>query len=65
MNLLVMILMQITDEIMKIINYPEVNRVDSFANGNVDLIELYVSETNPLVGESLYAIHQKYNIIHF
>lgn len=50
------------NEIMKIINYPEVNRVDSFANGNVDLIELYVSESNPLVGESLYAIHQKYNI---
>ena len=50
------------NEIVKILNFPEALRVDSFAKGNVDLVELYIPEENPLVGESLLSIYQKYQI---
>ena len=40
-------------EIMRIINFPEALKVDSFAHGNTDLIELFVQEDSPLVGLSL------------
>ena len=49
-------------EIMKIINFPEAIRVDNFANGNVDLIELYIPENSPLIGQTLYTISQKYQV---
>jgi len=49
-------------EIMKIINFPEAIRVDNFAKGNVDLIELYIPESSPLIGKTLYEIHQKYQV---
>ena len=34
------------DEIMKVINFPEALRVDNFADGKIDLVELYVTETS-------------------
>lgn len=49
-------------EIMKIINFPEAIRVDSFAKGNVDLVELYLPEDSPLIGKSLIEIYQKYQV---
>ncbi len=49
-------------EIMKIINFPEAIRVDTFAKGNVDLVELYIPENSPLIGQSLYSINQKYQV---
>ena len=49
-------------EIMKIINFPEAIRVDSFAKGNVDLVELYLPENSPLIGKSLIEIYQKYQV---
>ncbi len=49
-------------EIMKIINFPEAIRVDTFAKGNVDLVELYVPENSPLIGLNLAEIHQKYKV---
>jgi trk system potassium uptake protein TrkA len=49
-------------EIMKIINFPEAIRVDTFAKGNVDLVELYIPETSPLIGQTLASIHQKYQV---
>ena len=49
-------------EITKILNFPEALRVDSFANGNVDLVELFVSEDSPLIGKSLLEIYQTYQI---
>ena len=44
------------NEITKILNFPEAIRVDSFAKGHVDLVELFIPENNPLVGESLISI---------
>ena len=49
-------------EIMKIINFPEAIRVESFAKGNVDLVELYLPENSPLIGKSLVEIYQKYQV---
>ena len=50
------------NEITKILNFPEAIRVDSFAKGNVDLVELFIPADNPLVGETLLSIYQKYQI---
>jgi trk system potassium uptake protein TrkA len=50
------------NEIAKILNFPEALRVDSFANGNVDLVELFIPEGNPLIGQSLLSIYQTYQI---
>ena len=49
-------------EIMNIINFPQAIRVDSFAKGNVDLVELYVPKDSPLIGQSLSEIHNKYQV---
>ena len=49
-------------EITKILNFPEAIRVDSFANGHVDLVELFIPEGNPLIGQSLLSIYQTYQI---
>lgn len=51
-----------SSEIMKIIDFPEAIRVDSFGKGNVDLVELYISENSPLIGQSLISIYQKYQV---
>ena len=50
------------NEITKILNFPEAIRVDSFTNGNVDLVELYIPEDSKLIGESLLSIYQQYQI---
>ncbi len=49
-------------EILKIINFPEALKVDSFRNGNVDLVELYVPDDSPLIGKSLIEISQTYQV---
>lgn len=54
--------LEAANEIMKIITYPQVNRMDSFAGGRVDLIELFVPEGSKLIGESLYTLHKKYEV---
>lgn len=50
------------NEILNIINFPEAIRVDSFAKGNVDLVELFIPDNNPLVGLSLASIYDKYQV---
>lgn len=51
-----------SNEIMNIVNFPEAIRVDSFGDGNVDLVELYIPESNPLIGKSLSSIHTEYKV---
>lgn len=50
------------NDILKIINFPQALRVESFANGKVDLVELYIPENSPLIGKSLLSIYQEYQI---
>lgn len=47
-------------EIMNIINFPEANKVETFRKGKLDLVEFYISLDSPLVGQTLSAIHLKY-----
>jgi len=54
--------MQAADEIMNIINFPEAISIESFAKGNVDMIEIYVSETSPLVGAKLASLYEKFQV---
>ncbi len=49
-------------EIMNIINFPEAIRVDTFAKGNVDLVELFIPDNSPLINQSLSSIHDKYQV---
>ncbi len=50
------------NEILKIINFPEALKVDSFKNGGVDLVELYVPAESPLIGKSLIEISKGYQV---
>ncbi len=50
------------NEIFKIINFPEALKVDTFKNGNVDLVELYLPDNSPLIGKSLIEISQTYQV---
>ncbi len=50
------------NEIMKIINFPEALRVDTFQNGNVDLVELYIPDDSPLIGRTPAELSQKYQV---
>ena len=47
---------------MNIINFPEAIRVDTFGEGRVDLVELYIPENSPLAGLTLSNIHNKYQV---
>ncbi len=49
-------------EILKIINFPEALKVDTFHDGNVDLVELYVPADSPLIDKSLAQISQQYQV---
>ncbi len=49
-------------EILKIINFPEALKVDTFKNGNVDLVELYIPQNSPLIQKSLAEISQEYQV---
>lgn len=49
-------------EILRIINFPEAARVDSFAHGNADITEFYISDDSPLVGMSLMQINSKLGV---
>ena len=49
-------------EIMKIIDFPEAIRVESFAKGNVDLVEIYINDNSPLINQSLASIYYQYQV---
>ncbi len=50
------------NEILKIIHFPEALKVDTFKNGNVDLVELYIPDNSPLIHKSLIEISQQYQV---
>ena len=54
--------LEAANEIMNIINFPEAIRVDTFGEGRVDLVELYIPENSPLAGLTLSNIHNKYQV---
>lgn len=54
--------MMAADEIMNVINFPEAISIESFAKGNVEMIEIYVSEKSPLVGAKLASFYDKFQV---
>ena len=54
--------LETANDILKIINFPASLRVESFAHGKVDIMELYVPENSPLVGKSLIQIRNDYKV---
>ena len=49
-------------EIGRILRFPSAVKVDSFANGKVDLVEIKLDENSPLVGKNLLDLHERYQI---
>lgn len=50
------------NEIFRVLTFPEATKVDTFANGKVDLIELFVPEKSPLIGKRLFELQKAYNV---
>lgn len=50
------------NEIVRILDFPQALKIDTFAKGKIDLMELYVSEDSPLVGLSLQNIRKLYQV---
>lgn len=48
------------NEIVRMLDFPQALKIDTFSKGRINLIELYINDDSPLVGESLQAIRQKY-----
>ncbi len=45
-------------EISRLLRYPSFLRREAFAKGRVEIVEIALSESNPMVGKSLMHIHQ-------
>ena len=46
-------------EVARIMNFPNALKVESFGNGNVDLVEFFVPENSPLCGQKLLELNKK------
>ena len=49
-------------EISRVLRFPSASKVDSFAKGRVDLVEIRVAERSPLDGMPLSALYQKHKV---
>lgn len=54
--------LQAAEEILNVLNFPEAISIESFAKGNVEMIEIYVSENSPLVGTKLLSLYEKFQV---
>ena len=48
------------NEIARILDFPQANKIDTFAKGKIDLMEILINDKNLLVGMTLQQIRQKY-----
>ena len=46
-------------EIARIMNFPNALKIESFGQGNVDLVEFFVPENSPLVGQTLFELNKR------
>ncbi len=49
-------------EITRMLRFPSAIKIDTFANGKVDLVEIKLEDNSPFVGKTLFDIHTKYQI---
>ncbi len=54
--------LETANEISRMLRFPSALKVETFANGKVDLVEIKIDENSPLVGSSLMSIHNKTKI---
>lgn len=54
--------LEAANEIVRMLDFPQALKIDNFSRGRINLVEIYVSDDSPLVGETLYAIRQKYGV---
>ncbi len=47
------------DEIINMVNLPSLLKLEPFAKGKVNLVEILVEENNPLIGETLITMNKK------
>ena len=50
------------NEISRILRFPSAIKVETFANGSCDLVEVKVDASSPLVNRTLLSIRNKYNL---
>ncbi len=48
------------NEIVQMIDFPQALKIENFAKGRINLVEIYIGDNSPLVNESLQNIRQKY-----
>ena len=51
-----------SNEILRVLLFPEASRVETFMKGRVELVEYAISEGSPLIGSSLAEIYRKFQI---
>ena len=49
-------------EIARLIRFPAALKLDAFANGQVDMAEIYISEGHPLAGRQLYTLSSLFGV---
>lgn len=54
--------LEAANDIFNSISFPEALRVDSFGNGKVDLVELFIPQGSPLIGLSLAKIRATFKV---
>lgn len=50
------------NEIARIIDFPQANKIETFAKGKIDLMEILIEEGNLLCGMTLQQIRQKFQV---
>lgn len=50
------------NEIARILRFPSAIKLESFANGRVELAEISIGEGNELIGKPVHIIHEKYRV---
>lgn len=50
------------EEISRVLRFPSASKVESFAKGRAEMVELRISEGNPLCGMTVSEIHPKYKV---
>lgn len=50
------------NEIARILRFPSAIKLESFANGRVELAEISIGEGNELIGKPIHVIHEKFNV---
>ena len=48
------------NEIVRMLDFPQALKIDTFSKGRISLIELFIGKDSPLVGDTLQVIRQKY-----